>query len=95
MPQRKYSHVVRRPKRQQAPLAGPGWQGRQLRHPATTERDYTEAEAQYLRALEHYRRANGRPFPTASEYLAVAVALGYRLVAEATSPPQFKGHKKS
>jgi hypothetical protein len=50
--------------------------------PATCDRIYSEAELEYLKAMEHYRRENKRPYPTWSEALAVAVALGYRKVAE-------------
>jgi hypothetical protein len=49
--------------------------------PATCDRIYSEDEAEYLKAMERYRRENKRPFPTWAEALAVAIALGYRRVA--------------
>ena len=42
-------------------------------------------------SLERYRRVRRRPFPTASEVLAVAVSLGYRKVAEPTELPGAAG----
>jgi hypothetical protein len=44
--------------------------------------DYTADEVEFLRAIDRYRRARGRPHPTCREVLAVLVSLGYRKVAE-------------
>ena len=55
--------------------------------PTTCERDYTEAEVEFMTAIDKYRRENCRPFPTWSEVLEVLIAMGYRKVAEPTSPP--------
>lgn len=38
---------------------------------------YTTEQLEYLKAVEHYRRTKRRPFPTAAEYLAIAISLGY------------------
>lgn len=38
---------------------------------------YTDAEREWLRAVEDYREANRRRFPALTELLAIAVALGY------------------
>lgn len=43
---------------------------------------YSDEEAEFLRAMERYRRERKRPFPTCIEVLAVARSLGYRRVAE-------------
>lgn len=48
--------------------------------PTTCERDYTDDEIEFMRALDEYKRANGRMFPTCSEILEVIRALGYERV---------------
>jgi len=54
--------------------------------PTTCERDYTEAEIEFMHALDAYKRANGRMFPTCSEILEVIRDLGYvRVVQEQES----------
>ena len=45
--------------------------------PATCERDYSDAEREFLRAIEEYKRSSGRLFPTWSEVLEVIRSLGY------------------
>lgn len=45
--------------------------------PTTCERDYTDAEIEFMHALDKYKRANGRMFPTCSEILEVLRDLGY------------------
>ena len=45
--------------------------------PTTCERDYTEDEIEFMRALDSYKRMNGRMFPTCSEILEVIRGLGY------------------
>ncbi len=46
--------------------------------PTTCERDYSEAEIEFMQALDRYKRSNGRPFPTCSEILRVLTDLGYQ-----------------
>ena len=55
--------------------------------PTTCERDYTEEEIIFMKAMDQYKRDNRRPFPTWSEVLEVLHALGYRKVAEPTALP--------
>ena len=55
--------------------------------PTTCERDYTDEEIIFMKAMDQYKRDNRRPFPTWSEVLEVLNALGYRKVAEATALP--------
>lgn len=55
--------------------------------PTTCERDYNEEEIAFMKAMDQYKRANRRPFPTWSEVLEVLHALGYRKVAEPTDLP--------
>ena len=45
--------------------------------PTTCERDYSGDEVEFMQALDAYKRANGRMFPTCSEILEVIRALGY------------------
>jgi hypothetical protein len=45
--------------------------------PATCERDYDSAELEFMQALEHYKKATGRRFPSSSEILGVVRSLGY------------------
>jgi hypothetical protein len=55
--------------------------------PTTCERDYTDEEITFMKAMDQYKRDNRRPFPTWSEVLEVLHALGYRKVAEPTALP--------
>ena len=48
--------------------------------PTTCERDYTDAEIEFMHALDAYKRQSGRMFPTCSEILEVLGKLGYRKV---------------
>ena len=52
--------------------------------PTTCEREYNQAEIEFMHALDEYKRASGRMFPTCSEILEVVRGLGYRQVAEQT-----------
>ncbi len=45
--------------------------------PTTCERDYTDAEIEFMHALDAYKRSSGRMFPTCSEVLEVLIGLGY------------------
>lgn len=60
---------------------------RRLIDPTTCERDYTDDEAEFMKAMDRYKRENRRPFPTWSEVLEVLRSLGYRRVAEPTALP--------
>ena len=65
--------------------------------PTTCERDYTEDELEFMRALDEYKRNSRRMFPTCSEVLEVIRSLGYVKLADDDSPrepeistPQFE-----
>jgi hypothetical protein len=58
--------------------------------PTTCERDYSENEIAFMRAMDEYKRKSGRMFPTWSEVLEVLHSLGYRKVEEPTALPTFK-----
>jgi hypothetical protein len=60
---------------------------RRLIDPTTCERDYSDDETEFMKAMDRYKRENRRPFPTWSEVLEVLRSLGYRRVAEATALP--------
>src|ERR1700733_12475637 len=55
--------------------------------PTTCEKDYSDEEIIFMKAMDQYKRANRRPFPTWSEVLEVLRALGYRKTAEASALP--------
>lgn len=57
--------------------------------PTTCERDYSDDEIEFMRALDEYKRCNGRMFPTCSEILEVIRDLGYvktNALAAASTP---------
>jgi hypothetical protein len=45
--------------------------------PTTCERDYSDEEIEFMQAMDAYKRASGRMFPTCSEILEVIRHLGY------------------
>jgi len=63
---------------------------RRLIDPTTCERDYSDDETEFMKAMDRYKRDNRRPFPTWSEVLEVLRALGYRKVEEPTELPGAK-----
>jgi hypothetical protein len=54
---------------------------RQFVDPTTCERDYQAAECEFMAAMQAYKQASGRMFPTWSEVLEVLQGLGYQKVA--------------
>ena len=50
---------------------------RRLVDPSTCEKDYSTDEVEFMNALEEYKRASGRLFPTCTEILDVLRGLGY------------------
>ena len=68
-----------------AGIAAPHVQGGRRRKidPTTCERDYLPDEVEFMRALDAYKRASGRMFPTCSEVLEVVRSLGYVRLATA------------
>ncbi len=55
--------------------------------PTTCERDYNDLEIEFMHALDEYKRASGRMFPTCSEILEVIMKLGYRKMDIAAEQP--------
>ncbi len=59
------------------------WSGARRRFvdPTTCDREYADAELEFMQAMQRYKQRSGRNFPTWSEVLEVLVSLGYRKVA--------------
>jgi hypothetical protein len=55
--------------------------------PTTCEKEYSDEEIIFMKAMDQYKRANRRPFPTWSEVLEVLRALGYRKTEAPTALP--------
>ena len=51
--------------------------------PTTCDRDYSQAEMEFMQAMSAYKQASGRMFPTWSEVLEVLRDLGYEKIAPA------------
>jgi hypothetical protein len=62
-----------------AAAADPRRKKQRRRHidPTTCERDYNDQEIEFMRAMDDYKHASGRMFPTCSEVLEVIRNLGY------------------
>jgi hypothetical protein len=54
--------------------------------PTTCEREYSEAEMEFMMAMNEYKRKSGRMFPTWSEVLEVLRGLGYEKTDELGEP---------
>ncbi|UCD58731.1 MAG: hypothetical protein JSV16_06380 [Candidatus Hydrogenedentota bacterium] len=55
------------------------------------EGQMTDEQFDFLMAIDEYKRANTRPFPTWTEVLEVIKALGYRRVAEPQPLDEVRG----
>ena len=58
---------------------GPGIRREEDRR-AAEEGEMTDEQFEFIMAVDHYKRANNRPFPTLTEILEVIQALGYRKI---------------
>jgi len=52
---------------------------------AAEEGEMNDEQFELIKAIDAYKRANNRPFPTYTEILEIMKALGYRKVADPTS----------
>ena len=86
---RKRSIPVAIDRRNQSPSERKKMMGERRRQvdPTTCEREYTDEEISFMRAMDQYKRDNRRPFPTWSEVLEVLTSLGYRKTEEAGPLP--------
>jgi hypothetical protein len=55
---------------------------------AAEEGQMSDEQFEFLMAIDEYKRANARPFPTWTEVLEVIKALGYRKVADPEPLPE-------
>ena len=62
-------------------MRGPG-RRRSDERKAAEEGQMSDEQFEFVMAIDEYKRANARPFPTWTEVLEVIRALGYRKVAE-------------
>lgn len=53
--------------------------------PTTCERDYSQAELEFMLAMNEYKHNSGRMFPTWSEVLEVLRNLGYEKIPAASA----------
>jgi DNA-binding MarR family transcriptional regulator len=61
---------------------------------AAEEGEMTDEQFEFLMAIDQYKRANQKPFPTWTEVLEIARAMGYRKVAEPQSLESFRKQDK-
>lgn len=54
----------------------------------------TEEQFDFLMAIDQYKRANQRPFPSWTEILEIIKAIGYRKVAEPQPLESFRKEDK-
>lgn len=73
---------------------GPGHRRTEERRMAE-EGEMTDEQFEFLMAIDQYKRANQRPFPSWTEVLEVIKALGYRKVAEPQSLESFRKEDKA
>lgn len=62
---------------------------------AAEEGQMNEEQFEFLMAIDEYKRANQRPFPTWTEVLEVIRAIGYRKVAEPQDLESFRKEDKT
>jgi hypothetical protein len=72
---------------------GPGHRRTEERRSAE-EGEMSDEQFEFLMAIDQYKRANQKPFPTWTEVLEVVKALGYRKVAEPQSLESFRKEDK-
>lgn len=72
---------------------GPGHRRTEERRVAE-EGEMNDEQFEFLMAIDQYKRANQRPFPTWTEVLEIVRALGYRKVAEPQSLESFRKQDK-
>lgn len=72
---------------------GPGHRRSEERRMAE-EGEMNDEQFEFIIAIDQYKRANQRPFPTWTEVLEVIKALGYRKVAEPASLASFRKEDK-
>jgi hypothetical protein len=59
---------------------------RRMIDPATCDRDYSQAEMEFMQAMQAYKTSSGRTYPTWGEVLQVVHSLGYQKLEPMPSP---------
>ena len=85
--QRKSPDRRKKKSKAEAEAAAPAVERRKVKRrrqidPTTCEREYNDREIEFMQAMDEYKRASGRMFPTCSEILEVITKLGYRQVED-------------
>jgi hypothetical protein len=62
---------------------------------AAEEGQMSDEQFQFIMAIDEYKRANSRPFPTWTEVLEIIKALGYRKVAEPQPLAEFRARAEA
>ena len=62
---------------------------------AAEEGEMNQEQFEFLMAIDQYKRANQRPFPTWTEVLEILKAIGYRKVAEPQPLESFRKADKT
>jgi len=75
--ERREAAAVKQPKKSDPPKERRSTKRRRQIDPTTCEREYTDEEVEFMRAMDEYKRSSGRMFPTCSEILEVLAGLGY------------------
>ena len=74
-----------------APGKAPERRARQERRrridPTTFEKQYTNDELEFMNAMQRYKVASGKAFPSYGDVLRVALSLGYRRLVEDDDEP--------
>jgi hypothetical protein len=73
-------------KARRAALARAASKRRRFVDPATCDRDYTQAELEFMNAIQAYKQKSGRMFPTWGEVLEVLRDLGYSKIDSVAGP---------
>ena len=55
--------------------------------PTTFEKQYTDAEIEFMNAMQKFKDQSGKAFPTHGDTLRVAIGLGYRKVHKRAGHP--------
>ncbi len=71
---------------------GPGKRRTDSRKSAE-EGEMNDEQFEFIRAIDEYKRVNGRPFPSFTEILEIAKSLGYRKVADPVSLDTLHEHE--
>lgn len=59
--------------------------------PTTFEKQYTDDELEFMNAMQRFKVASGKPFPSHGDVIKVAVSLGYRLGQPEQAADNFSG----